>query len=331
MSNVVTTIDLLKARRRAKSKPGQRDDSCKVALAIEGGGMRGVVSGGMVSALELMGLGDAFDVVYGSSAGAMAGAYFLAGQARYGTTIYYQDINNADFISLRRGLTRAPIMRTEFLLDHVCRAIKPLATERILASGVDFGALASSITERRAHVLRNFTSPDQVFEALRASVNVPGVAGPPVPYGDDHYVDAALYQPIPFRAAVESGATHVLALLTRPHGVPKSRPSPVGRAFMRMRMRNLPAPIAADYIEAYAPYNAELAEMEHAAANPAAGGPQVHIVRLPTGTPAVGQAEKNRDRLVAGAVAGCRQTMLEFGVTPGHVLEVIGVEPAVTD
>ena len=62
--------------------------------------MRGVVSAGMVSALEELGLTHAFDAVYGSSAGAINAAYFLAGQARLGTTIYYEDINNARFIDL---------------------------------------------------------------------------------------------------------------------------------------------------------------------------------------------------------------------------------------
>ena len=63
-------LELVLARGREGSRPGQRSDGAKLGLAIEGGGMRGVVTAGMVKALEQHGLLEAFDVVFGSSAGA---------------------------------------------------------------------------------------------------------------------------------------------------------------------------------------------------------------------------------------------------------------------
>src|SRR5579871_2481947 len=85
-------FELLRARAdRGSVRP--HADGASIALCVEGGAMRGVVSAGMVSALEELGLVTAFDAVYGSSAGAINAAYFLAGQARLGTTIYFEDIN----------------------------------------------------------------------------------------------------------------------------------------------------------------------------------------------------------------------------------------------
>ena len=57
-------------RRRAG---GARDDGARLALAIEGGGMRGAVSAGMAIAIDELGLTEAFDAVYGASAGALNG------------------------------------------------------------------------------------------------------------------------------------------------------------------------------------------------------------------------------------------------------------------
>jgi len=54
--------------------PGFRGRS----LAIEGGGMRGTVTAGMALALHELGLVPAFDAVYGSSAGAISGAWLLS-------------------------------------------------------------------------------------------------------------------------------------------------------------------------------------------------------------------------------------------------------------
>ena len=96
--------------------------------------MRGVVSAGMVSALEELGLGQAFDAVYGSSAGAINAAYFLAGQARMGTTIYFENLNNHRFISLARPLTGRPIVDLNFLLNDIAIRTKPLDAARVLSS-----------------------------------------------------------------------------------------------------------------------------------------------------------------------------------------------------
>ena len=69
-------IDLILKRAHEGSKPGHREDQNKLGLAIEGGAMRGVVTAGMVTGLERLGLRDSFDVVYGSSSGASNGARF---------------------------------------------------------------------------------------------------------------------------------------------------------------------------------------------------------------------------------------------------------------
>ena len=77
--------------------------------------MRGVVSAGMVAGLEHLGLLPAFDVIYGTSAGAINGAYFVAGRAAFGASIYYEEINNSQFMNPLRSVCGAPSMSLEFL------------------------------------------------------------------------------------------------------------------------------------------------------------------------------------------------------------------------
>ena len=71
-------LRVLGERARAGSLPGERRDGFRVALAIEGGGMRGTISAGMALALDELGLVSAFDAVYGASAGAITGAWLLS-------------------------------------------------------------------------------------------------------------------------------------------------------------------------------------------------------------------------------------------------------------
>src|SRR5262245_49099238 len=129
--------DVIRARRHSGSRPGHREpgDRHRLALCVEGGAMRGVVSGAMVAALEGLGLLDVFDVIYGSSAGAMNAAFFVAGQAAFGTTIYYENINNRRFINLARPAVGRPVLNLDFLVwDVMCRD-KALDSAQVVRDG----------------------------------------------------------------------------------------------------------------------------------------------------------------------------------------------------
>jgi hypothetical protein len=72
-------IQLMVSRYHSQSKPGFRhsNDTAYLALAIEGGGVRGAVCSGMAAAIAALGLTDSFDTVIGSSAGSVIGAYMV--------------------------------------------------------------------------------------------------------------------------------------------------------------------------------------------------------------------------------------------------------------
>lgn len=61
-------LRLLQARLRDGSAPGGRSDGCKLGLVVEGGGMRGIVTGAMCLGLQDMGMLNVFDAVYGACA-----------------------------------------------------------------------------------------------------------------------------------------------------------------------------------------------------------------------------------------------------------------------
>ena len=49
-------VEVVRARMRDGSRPGQRGDGFKVGLVVEGGGMRGVVTGAALQAMHDLGL-----------------------------------------------------------------------------------------------------------------------------------------------------------------------------------------------------------------------------------------------------------------------------------
>jgi len=275
-SSTISVIDLLGRRLKANGRP-PHPDGASLALVVEGGAMRGVISAGMVSALEELGATRAFDAVYGASAGAINAAYFLAGQARLGTTIYHEDINNRHFIDLSRPLWGRPIVDLEFLLDEVARRRKPLDTDRVLRDAAPLSVLATHVGAGRTEVLSEFADRDALVGALRASATMPVVAGGPFRYRDGLYLDASLSEPIPVPAAESAGHTHVLALLTRGPAM-RPRVSAFDRYFVVPRLRRLSPELAARYLERARPYS-ELLETIDRGTGPA-GRCRVHAIRV---------------------------------------------------
>lgn len=304
--------ELLRARLAAGSRPGQRQDGCCLALVIEGGGMRGVVAGGMVAALEHLGLRDAFDIVYGTSAGACAGAYFLAGQAREGTRIFYRDINNPRFIRIGRALIRRPVMNVDLLIDHVMTTIRPLDTAAILAGPIPLVMLATDVESGQAVALRDFADHDTVMQGLRATTRLPLVAGRPVEWHDGRrLIDGALTEPLAVHRAALEGATHVLALATR-DDVTTIDGGPSRGWFARLLARHISSAVA----EAYLGRDRLFAVLADALAGdrlPDGARPPLALVRPEGRWRRVSKVEKRGLKLIRGADAGWQALFRWFG------------------
>lgn len=207
-------IHALLRRSGAGSRPGSRADADRIALVVGGGGMRGAYTGGMVAALEDAGLADAFDVIYGSSAGAFVGAALMLGEGHGAARIFFEDMACRAFIDARRIATGRPVVSLDHLFDHILAKPDPLPWERLGTGPVPLRVIATATCEMRAHAL-DPTTPDEWKLALRATAAIPLLAGPAVELHGRRWIDGSVAEPVPVFRALADGATHVLALLTR--------------------------------------------------------------------------------------------------------------------
>jgi predicted patatin/cPLA2 family phospholipase len=317
-------VQVLLDRARLGSRPGARTDSHRVALVIEGGAMRGVVSGGMATGLEALGLRDAFDVVYGSSAGACAGAYFLAGQARSGARLYYEAVNNRRFINLLRGFQRRAIVDLDFLFDEVLSQQLPLDFEAIQRSGVDLVVLASHVDERAEgpdHVeavrFSRFTSGDDLLGALHASSRMPVVGGEPFVYRGLRFWDAAITQPIPIHAALADGCTHILVLLTLPRDSRPGRMGLLDRLLVAPRIATASPRLAQMWRTRSERYR-ETCRLIFERSQRRDGPPFVEGIAADATSPVIARTEIRTALLVTAARAGGDAILAAFGRDDAH-------------
>jgi hypothetical protein len=111
-----------------------------------------------------------------------------------------------------------PALDLGFLLEEIMSpsGAAPLRWDAVVASDIPLKVIASCVDSLSPVVLGDFDDAADLASCLRASATVPEVAGLPVFHRGRRLVDAAVFEPVPFRAAINDGATHVLALCTRP-------------------------------------------------------------------------------------------------------------------
>jgi predicted patatin/cPLA2 family phospholipase len=270
--------------------------------------MRGIVSAGMVTALEELGMTDAFDAVYGSSAGALAAAYFLAGQAALGTRVYSEDINTRDFIDLRRPLRGRPIVDVDFVINDVMVRRKALDTARVLASPTPLAILATDVATASCTVFRHFDDGRDLLHAMRAGATMPVTAGRPFWYRGRACFDASLTEPIPVPTAEADGHSHILVLLTRPSEHRKKLSSLIERVFVGWPLKRQSHTLAKQFIERGKPYAALLAQI---AAGTGPRGTAV-VLGIRPQPPVISKLERNRNVILAASERGRQAVLAAF-------------------
>jgi predicted patatin/cPLA2 family phospholipase len=208
-------LRILADRAAAKSTPGQRGDDWRVALAIEGGGMRGTISAGMAHMLSELGLVDAFDAVYGSSAGAITAAWLLSSWPD-GLRGWAEPDYAKALIRRSRLLAGKAVVDVEGLIEVIYQTEWPMDFGSVLANPVQWHPLATDAATGASTDLRPLIGDDaEVRLAMRASACMPLLAGPPIALGGRRFYDAGVAESIPYRTALAQGATHVLVLRSR--------------------------------------------------------------------------------------------------------------------
>lgn len=225
---------------------GRRDEirggstsAIKTGLVVQGGGMRGVYSMAALMALEEVGLGNAFDHIIGSSAGAINGSYFAAGQAKMAVGVYIDDLSNRRFVNFLR---RHNIVDINYLVDGVLKKHKALDVAQVRNA---MSTLHIILTDYMDATAREFTNRDadvDIMELIRATSAMPVLYRTPVTIQGRRYIDGGVANKLPLQRAIDLGCTDIVVVATRPAGH-RSRPLTLSRLAMRFFLGGFPEKI----------------------------------------------------------------------------------------
>lgn len=226
-------------------------------LVLEGGGMRGVFTSGVLDAFMKHDL--YFDYVVAVSAGACNGLSYMSRQPRRARISNIDMLAKYDYIGFRHLITQGSILDPDLLYDRFPNELIPYDYDTYFSTGAQFEMVVTNCITGRAEYLSEMSGNiRRVIDIVRASSSLPYVSKI-VDVDGQPYLDGGIADSIPVKRAMDMGHRTNVVVLTRNRGYRNTSkdvkiPKFIYRKYPRLRL------LLSKRIEAY---NAQLEMIEH--------------------------------------------------------------------
>lgn len=183
----------------------------KTGLVLEGGGVRGIYTAGVLDVF--MEHGITFDGVIGVSAGAIHGCSYLSGQKGRSIRYYKKYCNDPRFMSFKSWLKTGDIVGADFCYRELPDVLDPYDHEAFHKCNTPFYVTCSNVETGQAEYIQ-ITDMKKQIDALRASASLPYFSRI-VKIGDKKYLDGGCTDSIPIEAFQQLGYEKNVVVLTR--------------------------------------------------------------------------------------------------------------------
>lgn len=194
----------------------------KTGLVLEGGGMRGIYTAGVLDLF--MDQGVTFDGVIGVSAGAIHGCSFLSGQRGRNIRYYKKYCQDPRFMSVRNLILTGDIAGERFCYHTLPEKLDPYDYTAFNNNPAEFYVGCSNVETGKPEYL-HLTDMKQQIDYLRASASLPLVSKI-VHAGGKKLLDGGCTDSIPVKAFMELGYPRNVVVLTRHRGYRKKQREP---------------------------------------------------------------------------------------------------------
>ncbi len=190
----------------------------KRGLVLEGGGMRGLFTAGVLDALMMH--GEKFDGLIGVSAGACFGCNYKSSQA--GRVIRYNKRFAKDprYCSWTSLLKTGDLFGADFCYRELPMELDVFDAAAFEADPMEFHVAVTDCATGEAVYKKLDKADETAFRWIQASASMPLVSRP-VAIDGREYLDGGLSDGIPLKHFEDLGYGHNLVITTRPHGYRK--------------------------------------------------------------------------------------------------------------
>lgn len=187
----------------------------KEGLVLEGGGLRGQYTAGVLDAF--LDEGIHFPYIIGVSAGVSIACSYVSGQRGRNLEIIERFRNDPRYLSLRNLVTKGSLFGMDFIYGEVPHRLVPFDFKAFAASSTLFVTVCTDCDSGEA---RYFGKDGDLLTVLRASASLPFLS-PMVEYDGRRFLDGAIVDAIPVAKAISEGYGRNVIVLTRPQGYRK--------------------------------------------------------------------------------------------------------------
>ena len=260
--------------------------TAKSGLILEGGGMRGIFTIGVLD--NFMDRGIKFPYIIGVSAGACNGLSYMSNQRGRAKYADIDLLKEYDYIGLRYLFTKGNIMDFDLLFHKFPEEISPYDYDTLATSPERYEMVTTSCITGKACYFEEKKNPKRVIEIVKASSSLPFVC--PIAYVDgEPMLDGGISDSIPLERAMSQGYDNNLVILTRNRGYRKPQKATKVPFFFYRKYPKIKETISGRN----AMYNRQMElveEMEREG--------RVQVLR-PVKPVEVGRIERNTDKLLA--------------------------------
>ncbi|RSZ27763.1 patatin-like phospholipase family protein [Acinetobacter bereziniae] len=182
------------------------------ALVVEGGGMRGAFTCGVLDAFLQQNF-NPFDLFVGVSSGSTNLANYLAKQHGRNIELYLDHSLRPEFIRYGRFFKGGDLLDMQWMWDTVEKE-NPLDQNTLFAQNPDFYMVLTHARSGHAEYLR--AGKDNIIDGLRASSSIPYLTRKAVDIFGEPYFDGGVADALPVQwAAQQSNIKNLLVIRTR--------------------------------------------------------------------------------------------------------------------
>ena len=189
-------------------------------LILEGGGMRGVYTAGVLEYFMEKNL--YFPYVIGVSAGACHATSYLSRQQGRNRAVTIDYLSHPDYISIKNLLFKKELFGMDLIFDHIPNNLVPFDFDSFHIGKEKFVIGTTDCHTGQAVYLEKNGTPSDILSIVRASSSLPFMAKP-VQFNGRTLMDGGIADPIPLQKALADGVGKAVIILTKQKGYRKKK------------------------------------------------------------------------------------------------------------